>query len=288
MIRQKLRILLELVKIRITFAVSLTTATGYILYKHTFDITALWTVLGLFLLACGSAVINHIQEFKTDMLMTRTQYRPIPSQKISKKNAWLIALLLVTVGSLIILFSSNILAMFLGWLALIWYNLIYTPMKKMSAFAPIPGAVIGAIPPMVGWVAAGGYVFDYQAFIMAFFFFIWQVPHFWLLVLKHGKEYEAAGFPAITTLFTNKQIKKNTFIWIISTAISALMFAAFKIVDTRWIGITILLSVIWLIVSSISLVNPRNEKKMNPMVYFRNINIFVLIIMIFLSIDSLT
>ena len=68
--------------------------------------------------------------------------------------------------------------------ALIWYNGIYTPLKRKTAFAVVPGSVIGAIPPMVGYVAAGGSALDPQILAFAFFMFMWQIPHFWLLIMK--------------------------------------------------------------------------------------------------------
>jgi protoheme IX farnesyltransferase len=218
--------------------------------------------------------------------MERTKNRPIPSGKISANGALIFSIFLILAGSGLIYIGSGFLAMQLGVLALIWYNAIYTPLKKRTAFAVVPGSVIGAIPPMVGWVAGGGRLDDPRALIIAFFFFIWQVPHFWLLLLKFGKEYEKAGFPSITSIYTDKQIKNTTFIWTMATAVTALMLPVFGIINSAIMGAGLLTAVMWLVVVFSKLVRP-SEEKFNARYYFMKINYFVLFIIIFLSIDSL-
>jgi protoheme IX farnesyltransferase len=278
--------LLELSKVRITFAVSLTTITGYVLASGRFDAGLILPTLGIFILACGSSALNHYQEKDKDAQMERTRNRPIPSGRISPEGALAVAILLTIIGSALIYIGSGFLAMQLGILALIWYNAIYTPLKKKTAFAVVPGSVIGAIPPMVGWVAGGGSLADPRAMIIAFFFFIWQVPHFWLLLLKFGKEYEQAGFPSITSFYSNKQIKNTTFVWTMATAVTALMLPVFGIVNSLVIAIGLLVLVIWLVVVFAKLLKPGDEK-FNPRYYFMKINYFVLFMIIFLAVDSL-
>ncbi|MEZ5145756.1 MAG: heme o synthase [Bacteroidales bacterium] len=277
--------LLELSKVRITFAVSLTTITGYVLASGQFDAGLILPTIGIFILACGSSALNHYQEKDKDARMERTRNRPIPSGRISANGALIFAILLTIIGSAIIYFGSGFLAMQLGILALIWYNAIYTPLKKKTAFAVVPGSVIGAIPPMVGWVAGGGSLADPRAMIIAFFFFIWQVPHFWLLLLKFGKEYEAAGFPSITSFYTNKQIKNTTFIWTMATAVTALMLPVFGVVNSVVIALGMLAAVVWLVIVFSKLLRSGDEK-FNARYYFIKINYFVLFMIIFLAVDS--
>jgi protoheme IX farnesyltransferase len=278
--------LLELSKVRITFAVSLTTITGYVLASGRFDAGLILPTIGIFILACGSSALNHYQEKDKDAQMERTRNRPIPNGRISENGALVFAVLLTIIGSAIIYIGSGFLAMQLGILALIWYNAIYTPLKKKTAFAVVPGSVIGAIPPMVGWVAGGGSLADPRALIIAFFFFIWQVPHFWLLLLKYGKEYEQAGFPSITSFYSDKQIKNTTFIWTMATAVTALMLPVFGIVNSTIMSIGLLIAVVWLVVVFSKLLKP-GDQKFNPRYYFIKINYFVLFMIIFLSVDSL-
>lgn len=279
-------ILVELGKVRITFAVALTTITGYVLAAERFDIGLILPTIGIFILACGSSALNHYQERDKDARMERTKNRPIPSRRIKAKSVLIFSIVMITAGSGLIYFGSGFLAMQLGILALIWYNAIYTPLKKRTAFAVVPGSVIGAIPPMVGWVAGGGRLDDPRAMIIAFFFFIWQVPHFWLLLLKFGKEYEQAGFPSITSIYNDRQIKNTTFIWTMATAVAALMLPVFGIINSSVIGVGLLVAVIWLVVIFSKLLQPGDEK-FNARYYFMKINYFVLFMIVFLSVDSL-
>ena len=277
---------LELSKVKITFAVALTTTTGYLLASGNLDTGIILPAIGIFILACGSSAINHYQERETDAHMERTRNRPIPSGRISANGALVFALLLTLLGSYLLYSGGGMLAMQLGLLALIWYNGIYTPLKKKTAFAVVPGAVIGAIPPLAGWVAGGGSLDDPRALIMAFFFFIWQVPHFWLLMLKYGREYEKAGLPSITAQYNPEQIKKITFIWIMATAVSAMMLPLFDVVQSYIVIIGMLVASTWLVSIFSGLIMPGNKREFKPFTYFMKINYYVLTIIIFLSLDS--
>jgi protoheme IX farnesyltransferase len=276
---------LELSKVRITFAVSLTTITGYVLASGEFNTGLILPTLGIFLLACGSSALNHYQERDKDAQMERTKDRPIPSGRISAPGAFAFALTLTVFGSVLIFIGSGMLAMQLAILALIWYNAIYTPLKKKTAFAVVPGSVIGALPPLVGWVAGGGSLADPRALIIAFFFFIWQVPHFWLLLLKYGKEYEKAGYPSLTSIYSEKQIRYTTFIWTMATAVSALMLPVFGVVNTIGFSIATLIVSGWLIFQFVHLLK-QSDETFKPGVYFMKINYFVLFMIIFLAVDS--
>ncbi|MCB2208185.1 MAG: heme o synthase [Bacteroidetes bacterium] len=285
-IKNDISLLLELNKVKITFAVTLTTIAGYVLAKNSFDAGLILPVLGIFILACGSAALNHYQDRDKDVLMKRTMNRPIPSGKISPNWVLFIAIFEIVLGTYIIYLGSNFLAAQLGLLALIWYNGIYTPLKRKTAFAVVPGSIIGAIPPMVGWVAGGGELSDPRLLVLAFFFFIWQVPHFWLLMLKYGKEYEAAGYPSITSMISKQQIKNATFMWTAATAVTALMIPVSGLMNTVFFKITIVLASVWLIIVFARLLSSKKEE-FNPFYYFMRINYFVLIMILALSIDPL-
>jgi len=174
-LKKHIGIILELGKVKITFFVAISTSVGYILNSGKFEWTMLLIVVGVFLLACGSSALNHYQERDLDSQMERTKGRPIPSGRVTSFYAIVVSILLVVVGLAVIYFSSNITALILGFIALIWYNVIYTPLKKRFAFAVVPGSVIGALPPMIGWAASGGDVFDMKILSLALFFFIWQI-----------------------------------------------------------------------------------------------------------------
>jgi heme o synthase len=285
-LKKWIRILAELNKVRITIAVTLTTVAGYILANGGIDSGIILPVIGIFILACGSAALNHIQDKDRDAIMDRTSNRPIPAGHLSTSTALLIAIVQIILGSYLIYLGSNFLAMQLGILALIWYNGIYTPLKRKTAFAVIPGSVIGAIPPLVGWVAAGGSITDPKALVLGLFFFMWQVPHFWLLMLKYGDEYIKAGYPSITSKISTQQVKNSTFLWTVATAVSALMVAMSGLISLLIFKILILVASIWLIAVFSKLLN-RKTIEFHPFYYFMRINYFVLIMILVLSIEPL-
>jgi len=284
-LKEKIKILTELTKIRITSFVTLTTAFGFICYSGEISISIITSVFGILLLACGSAVINHIQEHKTDAKMDRTKNRPIPSNRISVRNASIISLLLVLTGSVLLSFSG-IIPLLLGLLNLFWYNVVYTPLKKVSPIAIIPGSLVGAIPPAVGWTSAGGNIFDPQILAISFFFFIWQIPHFWLLLLVLGKDYEQAGFPTLTRVFNTKQLSRITFVWIIATVVTSLLIPLFGIVKNPSFYFALLAAGLWLTWNASKFLKDKDQK-MNFRFAFKEINIFVLLVMLIISLDQI-
>ncbi len=284
--KEKLNILSELTKIRITIFVTITMLFGFISAAGELNVSAILPTLGILFLACGSAVINHYQERKTDALMSRTKNRPIPSGRISPSNALRIALILLIAGSLLLYFGSGLLALSLGLLNLLWYNGIYTPLKKVNPLAIIPGSLVGAIPPAVGWVAGGGSISDPQIWIIASFFFIWQIPHFWLLLLVLDKDYQKAGFPTLTQIFNPDQLARITFTWIAATVVTCLMIPFFGKLQSPFVGYGLFLAGAWLVWNSFKLVRFTKER-MYFITAFREINIFAILVVVLLSLDKL-
>ncbi len=285
-LKESFKLLADLNKVKITIAVTFTTFAGYALARNTVDWSVLGVLLGIFILACGSAALNHYQDSDKDAIMERTKNRPIPSGKISTSMVFIIAIAELVLGTVILYISSNMLATQLGLLAFIWYNGIYTPLKKRTAFAVFPGSIIGALPPMVGWVAGGGSLNDPRLILLAFFFFIWQVPHFWLLMLKYGKEYQKAGYPSITDKIGTFQIKMATFVWVFATAVTAIMLTTSGLIYSVYFKILVVMASIWVVIVFFKLLKTGN-KKFNPFHYFMKINYFVLVMILTLSIDPI-
>ncbi len=283
---KNLSAILELAKIRITFFVMLTTTFGYVCYKGSFGFDALIASIGIFLMACGSAALNHIQEYKFDSMMERTKNRPLPSGRLGLPFAQILSIVWAALGFLILLFYFGFVPSVLGFLALVVYNLVYTPLKRVNSMAIFPGSLIGAIPPMVGWVAAGGSVFDFQALSLAFFFFIWQIPHFWLLLLLFGNDYKLAGFPTLLNYFSREQLSRITFAWIIATVAMGLLLPVFVLSKVPLTIILIGLFAAWLLYDSVKLLTSEQDNK-NYSFAFRHINFFVLAVVISISIDKL-
>jgi protoheme IX farnesyltransferase len=285
-VKKKLNILFELTKIKITIFVTVTMLFGFISAAGEINASAILPALGILLLACGSAVINHYQERTTDALMSRTKNRPIPSGRISPEDALKIALILLIFGSSFLYFGAGLLALGLGILNLIWYNGIYTPLKKKNPLAIIPGSLVGAIPPAVGWVAGGGYIFSPQILIVSSFFFIWQIPHFWLLLLVLDKDYRKAGFPTLTQIFNSDQLARITFTWIAATVVTCLMIPLFGKLQYPFIGYGLFIAGVWLVWNSFKLVR-YTEERIYFRIAFREINIFAILVVILLSLDKL-
>ena len=227
--RGTLSVLLELSKVRITLASTFTTAVGWFLGPQGgLRVDLVYVLAGTFVLACGSAALNQVQDAGIDAKMERTRGRPIPSGRIERSVAALVSILLLLVGSALLSSVSQnpneTLA--IGLVTALWYNVVYTYLKRVTAFAVVPGALVGALPPLMGYVAAGGNITDPYIGLVATFFFIWQIPHFWLLVLMFGEEYGDAGLPSLTRVLGRGQIERMTFVWIAATAAAGLVLAA--------------------------------------------------------------
>ena len=284
--RQNLIIWLELGKVKITAAVGITTATGYLLYIKDLSFGLLWTVLGIFLLASGASALNHIQEFKYDSRMKRTRNRPLPSGRISKSGALLVTLTMSISGSVLLLTGAHLQGLLLGWFAYFWYNVVYTYLKRHTAWAVIPGSLIGSIPPVIGWISAGGPLTDAALIPVAVFFFIWQVPHFWLLIMKYGKEYETAGFPSLSGTLSQNQMRRLIFVWVLGTVIVTILFTLTGPLISILSKAGLWLASAWLLYSFFPLLfKPLSFFQPGP--YFMKINYFVLLSVFFMCLDKL-
>lgn len=279
-----LKIIMEMGKVRISLPIALSALVGYTLKTNYLAGEAWMLMAGVFLMSCSSASFNHIQEHRTDALMPRTKNRPIPSGKISIRTAFIIAFSFFLYGAFILLVSFPPIVFFTSFLTLVAYNGIYTPLKKVTAFAVVPGSLVGALPPYIGWFAGGGAVIDERILWVSLFFFIGQIPHFWLLLLLFGKEYSLAGFPSLNAVFNDDQIKRLSYTWILATIATAFIVAMTVIQGTTTMFF-LLLYVFYLL---FSLTAGILIKKDIP-VYksFLKLNFLYLLMMILLIIDSL-
>jgi protoheme IX farnesyltransferase len=221
--RQKWKALLILTKFKVSIAVMLSAFAGYVLYSTHIEWELFAFSLGLLLIIAASSAINHIQERKYDRLMPRTANRPLPSGTLSLNEALLATLLFTLTGSVLLLFLFPVEVWLASLLAAFWYNGIYTPLKRKTSYAIIPGSMVGAIPPFIGYMAAGGFPFDRQVVVLAIFFFIGQIPHFWLLMKKYHVDYQKAGYPVINEKMNEQQINRMITTWMTAGIASALL-----------------------------------------------------------------
>ena len=248
--------LLEFTRFKLVAAVTLSTVMGYALFGMGIGWPVLWPTFGVLLLGCGCSALNQIQEVHTDGQMARTRNRPMPQGQFSTGAAWLISVGLIFAGwyclASIDRHSGVILA--LGVFTPLWYNGVYTYLKKVTYLAVFPGAVLGAIPPVSGWCAAGGVIWDLKIMFVALYFFVWQVPHFWLLMLLRGKEYEQAGLKSITGKFAEPQLGRIIFAWLMATGCLGFLTGLYINIDSIWL-LGILLCSVWFVLKSLFLLN---------------------------------
>ncbi len=281
-----LHIVLELAKFRIALLVCLSTATGYVLASGYLNFNLLLPTIAVFILASGSAALNHYQERDFDLLMKRTSNRPVPSGRVAPSTALRAAVVLVIAGSIALYFSSGFLPLLLGLITVLWYNGVYTPLKRKTPLAVIPGALIGSLPPAIGWSAANGKLLDPFLLIVALFFFVWQIPHFWLLLLKFGDEFEEAGYPTLTSRYSNQQIARFTFFWIIVTVVVSMIIPVFGIGSSIFLYLGLFIVALWLLISSRRLLN-FHEEVQTLRNSFIHINAYIMLVMSFLTLDRI-
>ncbi len=185
----------ELLKPRLSFLVVFSSGFGYLL---AFPNEINWFhfalfLLGGFLVSGSSVTINQMIEKEYDAMMKRTMDRPIPAHKISKEEALIYSIFIGASGLGLILIFTNTFATLLSALSLILYAFLYTPLKRISSIAVFVGAIPGALPPLIGWVAASNAI-TYEAMIIFSIQFIWQFPHFWAIAWVADEDYKKAGF----------------------------------------------------------------------------------------------
>ena len=189
---------LQLTKFRLAISVVFSSLAGYLLAANKIETQVL---LGLFFggfsMVGASNAFNQLIEKNKDSLMLRTQNRPLPGGRMSNITAFTIATVLTFLGILILQYINYKTALF-GVLSVFLYACIYTPLKSVTSLAVFVGAFPGAIPFMLGWVAATG-SFGIEPGILFMIQFFWQFPHFWAIGWMVDDEYKKAGFKMLPT-----------------------------------------------------------------------------------------
>jgi protoheme IX farnesyltransferase len=186
---------LELAKVRVTGMVLVTTAVGYLLAAaRPIDWGRLgWVILGTAGAAAGASALNQLLEIGRDAKMQRTRGRPLPSGQISRGHALAFGLATAAAGIMILNECVHPLAAALGLANLLIYVAIYTPLKPRTSASTLVGAVCGAVPPLMGWAAAG-HGLSLAAALLAAMLFLWQVPHSLAFIWLYRDDYLRAGY----------------------------------------------------------------------------------------------
>lgn len=190
----KIRVFSELVKARLTMMVLVTTTMGFHLAANVMDWALLFhTLFGTGLLAGGAAVLNQYLEKDLDANMPRTASRPIPAGQISSEAALLMGGAMGAIGLVYLAVQVNLLTSVIGAVTLVSYIAVYTPLKRVTPLNTVVGAVPGALPPLMGWTAAGGAITEKGLALVAILYF-WQLPHFFAIAWIYRDQYANAGF----------------------------------------------------------------------------------------------
>jgi len=186
-----------LIKARITAMVMFTAWCGAYLARKQMTHSAIsWSVaaaiLGIGLVAAGTAAANQVVERNTDAKMRRTAQRPLVTGTIPVSHALAATVLMIVGGTMLTAFSANLQAALLTLATSLVYILVYTPLKKATPLCTAIGAIPGAMPILLGWVAIRGRV-DWQAALLFAILFFWQFPHFHAISLLYVEDYRRGG-----------------------------------------------------------------------------------------------
>lgn len=255
----------EITKARLSISVVVSTIAGYLLGFNT-DQPFQWSVL--FLLAIGgycmvgaSNVFNQIIEIQLDAQMDRTKNRPLPSGRVSKQNAFILGAVLTILG-LIILYNVNPKTAMFSAISIFMYVSLYTPLKTVTPLSVFVGAFPGAIPFMLGWVAATGH-FGIEAGTLFIIQFFWQFPHFWAIGWFLYEDYKKAGF---FLLPSGKQDKKTTLqiilysIWTIMASIIPVFGFTGNLFLSKFAAVIVVLLGLWMLFYAFKLHKEMNVK----------------------------
>jgi len=220
----KAKAYLELLKVRLSMLVAFSCAFGYGLATQG---NVNWTTLimltvGGFLLSGASGCINQIIERDFDKLMSRTMKRPLPTGRVSVNEAIVFSIVCLLVSFTILIVFTNTLTVVLSFVSMVLYSFVYTPLKRVGPVAVFVGAIPGALPPLLGWIAATGSI-THEAMIIFGIQFIWQFPHFYAIGWLYREDYARAGMLMLPAMGENDG--KTTFRQILISA-QLLIFAS--------------------------------------------------------------
>lgn len=191
----------QLSKLRLSGLVTATAAAGFVAAStESIDWERFaWTSVGTMLCSSSANALNQLYEIANDARMTRTCIRPLPQKRMSRSHAMIFALVTGVTGVYVLLDKVNTTTAVLGGGNIALYSMVYTPLKQLSIFNTWVGAVVGAIPPLMGWAGGCGQL-DVGAFLLAAGLYFWQMPHFMALAWLCRKDYAAGGYKMLSLI----------------------------------------------------------------------------------------
>jgi heme o synthase len=275
----------DLVKYKLSLAVTFSGLTGYFIAGNGLNSSVLLLFAGLFFLTAGAAALNQYTEREYDAVMPRTGNRPLPARKLKPGFALFLALSLIFSG-LLILSLTGTLTFILGFIAILLYNFAYTRLKRITLFSVVPGALVGAVPPLIGYFCAGGIFPSNGIILFSAFMFLWQLPHFWLILIRYREEYEKAGFVTFREQFSDLHIRLLILSWVLFTTVFLIFFSQRVVVFSQLIN-TVLMMLNVAFIMSFSYILFNSDRGRSVRGAFILINSFSVAVMILFIVNSL-
>lgn len=228
----------QMLKLHLCIYIVLSAISGYVLATDSFSLDALWAGGMVLMLAQGSAVLNNIQDRRYDLGFHRTFNRALPQKRVPLIHAAVISTALITTGlaGLLYLFSWPCLAA--GVLAVIMYNGLYTPLKKRTLAAIIPGTISGMMPVLIGWTAAGSSTPIVQLVVLMLVLGLWQIPHFFIITLNQSqyrrKRAEQNRYPCFARYLGETGLRLQILIWTCFYSFGIFLFLIIGGIGNGW------------------------------------------------------
>ncbi|ABA89768.1 protoheme IX farnesyltransferase [Syntrophotalea carbinolica DSM 2380] len=226
-----------LLRLPLCSAVAGASLAGYLAAGGAYGARAAWLGLGVLSAAAGASVLNQWQERHTDARMERTRCRPLASGRLKPATGLSIGLGLAISGALLLTAldrRSGLLSLSIFLL----YHLVYTPLKRHTVLALLPGTLCGALPLAIGWLAGGGRGQDPRLTCMTAILLLWQIPHSWYILLQHRPDLRRAGLFPELHLLPVKRLRQLIFVWILALSTATLSLPALTMPDSttvRWL-----------------------------------------------------
>lgn len=222
----------RLIRLPLSAMVALSALAGALAASPYLPLLKLWAIVwGIFLLSAACSVLNQVQERVTDALMRRTCSRPLACGALSPATGTAIGMVLASGGVIILLTTAGTLPALLGLGATVWYLIVYTPLKRLSSLAVIAGTPCGALPPLIGWIAAGGDPLDPRPMVLVLLMILWQVPHYWLLAMPDRDELRRTGFKVLPEKLSAHQLLSVSHFWVLGMITTTLLLPLMRLVQ---------------------------------------------------------
>jgi protoheme IX farnesyltransferase len=260
---------------------------AYVVREPALDLTALGTMLCVFSLCLGGATLNNYQDRHVDAKLRRTRERPLASGSMGTRAALVQAAILILTGTLGLLFIGESVALpITGLIAIGVYNGIYTPLKKTTVLAIVPGAVCGMLPVSMGWMAAGGGVGSPTLWMLMVLVGVWQLPHFWLVVLANQEDYRDAGVPSMLRILSAQQLRQLVFVWVTAFVVLTLCLPLYRVILSETAAWILFANALLLAsISCLFLYLPRDAARYREL--FRYLNLSLAVVMAVIMADAM-